>query len=288
LAPGGVNAESPDRPAIERADVYFEPPIAATKLCVIAFHLLGVAALFGAARRLSGSRTAWAIVALYCGSAFVLGVGGRGYAIGGMTFASHIAPAAVTLLAFALLERPAWSGVALAAAVGVLFYPVFMVPAWLGYYWSKRGQLRPFVVGFGVAALLIAGLVLLLSRPANGRGLVATIVDDTIGHQESPDAYGSSPFGFWGQRAGWRAWAMAPIANQQSMTRPVVLAFFVFAAGMFFVAQRRTAAQLALIAGAVAIGAELWKIHATATYVTWYYPFLLIGFLCDDKPAKSL
>jgi hypothetical protein len=28
------------------------------------------------------------------------------------------------------------------------------------------------------------------------------------------------------------------------------------------------------------MGAQLWKIHATATYVTWYYPFLLIGFFC--------
>ena len=47
----------------------------------------------------------------------------------------------------------------------------------------------------------------------------------------------------------------------------------------------RTPAQLALIVAAVAMGAELWKIHATATYVTWYYPFLLLGFLCDE-PAR--
>ena len=70
------------------------------------------------------------------------------------------------------------------------------------------------------------------------------------------------------------------------MTRPVVLMFFLFAASMFVVAQRRTPAQFALVVAAVAIGAELWKIHATATYVTWYYPFLLIGFLCGppDDP----
>jgi hypothetical protein len=49
---------------------------------------------------------------------------------------------------------------------------------------------------------------------------------------------------------------------------------------MFVVAQRRGPAQFALIVAAVAIGAQLWKIHATGTYVTWYYPFLLIGFLC--------
>jgi hypothetical protein len=281
LAPETVNSESPDRPPIESADVYFLPPLLATKLCVIAFHLLGVAALFAAARKLANADTAWTLTALYCSSAFVLGVGGDGYSIGGMTFVSHIAPASVTLLAFALLDRPAWSGALLAAGIGVLFYPVFMVPAWLGYYWTKRDRLTRFLAGFSIASLIIAGSVLALSRPAHGRGLIGTIVYDTIGHQESPEAYGSSPFGFWGQRGGWRGWAMTPIAAGQSMTRPVVLAFFAFAAAMFVVARGRTPAQLALIVAAVAIGAELWKIHATATYVTWYYPFLLIGFFCD-------
>ena len=125
-------------------------------------------------------------------------------------------------------------------------------------------------------------MVLLLSQPAGGHGKIRTIVSDTLGHQESHDAYGSSAFGFWGQRGGVRLWLMTPLIGDQSMTRPVVLMFFAFAAGMFVVAQRRTAAQLALIIAAVAMGAQLWKIHATATYVTWYYPFLLIGFLCGD------
>ena len=287
LAPHPVNAESPPRPAIESGDVYFLPPLGATKLCTAVFHLLAVGALFVAARRLAGVAAAWGIVALYCGSAYVLGVGGENYSIGGMTFVSHIAPAATTLLAFALLDRPAWSGAALAASIGTLFYPVFMVPAWLGYYWNDSDQLKRFVIGIGVASLAIAGLVLLLSRPAHGHGLIGTIASDTLGHQESAEAYGSSPFGFWGQRGGVRLWLMTPLVGGRSMMRPVVLMFFAFAASMFLVAQRRTPAQLALIVAAVAMGAELWKIHATATYVTWYYPFLLIGFLCDDAAHNA-
>jgi len=287
LSPHPVNVESAPRPPIESGDVYFLPPIGATKLCAAAFHLLAVAALFAAGRRLAGATAAWAIVVLYCGSAYVLGVGGERYSIGGMTFVSHIAPAAMTLLAFAVLQHPAWSGAALATSVATLFYPIFMVPAWLGYYWKDRDQLKQFAAGFGVAALAIAALVLLLSRPAHGHGLIGTIASDTLGHQESPEAYGSSPFGFWGQRGGVRLWLMTPLIGSQSMTRPVVLMFFVFATSMFFVAQRRTAAQLALIVAAVAMGAELWKIHATATYVTWYYPFLLIGFLCGDRVSDG-
>ena len=281
LAPKPINPQSLARPPIETEDVYFEPPILATKLCAIAFHLLGVFALFIAARALTDAAGAWTLVALYSSSAFVLGVGAAGYSIGGVTFVSHIAPAAVTLLAYALLPSPAWSGAMLAAGIGVLFYPVFMVPAWLGYYWNSRERMKRFLVGFTLSSLVIGGGVLALSQPAHGRGLVGTIVYDTIGHQESPEAYGSSPFGFWGQRGGARGWLMTPLASGQSMTRPVVLAFFLGAAFMFFVAQRKTPAQFALIVAAIAMGAELWKIHATATYVTWYFPFLLIGLFCD-------
>jgi hypothetical protein len=246
-------------------------------------------ALFVAARRLSGSRAAWGVVALYCSSVYVLGVGDGAYSIGGITFTSHIAPAAVTLLAFALLHRPAWSGVALAAAIGALFYPVFMVPAWVGYYWGRREQLRRFAIGFGLACLVIGGSVLAQSRPAHGRSRIGTILYDTVGHQESAEAYGSSPFGFWGQRGGVRGWLMTPLVGEQSMTRPVVLLFFGFAAAMFVVAQGRAPAQFALIVAAIAMGAQLWKIHATATYVTWYLPFLLIGVLCgpDDVPNDT-
>jgi hypothetical protein len=105
---------------------------------------------------------------------------------------------------------------------------------------------------------------------------------DTVGHQESPRAYGLSLFGFWGQRDGVRGWLMTPLIADESMTRPVVVAFFAFAAGLFFVARGRSPSQLALLVAAVAMGAQLWKIHATATYVAWYYPLLLIGLFCDS------
>src|SRR6185503_6528055 len=134
-------------------------------------HLLGVFALFVAARALTDSASAWTVVALYASSAFVLGVGAAGYSIGGITFV--------------LLPAPAWSGALLAAGIGVLFYPVFMVPAWLGYYWNSRERMKRFLVGFTLTSIVIGGGVLALSQPAHGRGLVGTIVYDTIGHQES-------------------------------------------------------------------------------------------------------
>lgn len=288
LSPELVNPNATAHPPLGPQSAYYLPPLLATQLCAVAFHALAVAALFIGARRLAGRTNAWAVVALYCGSAFVLGVGDGDYAIGGMTFISHIAPAAVTLAAFALLPRPAASGALLATGIGVLFYPVFMFPAWLGYYWRDRRGARKFLAGFLAASLLIGGGVLLRSRPANGRGVVGTVLWDTLGHQESPTAYGSSPFGLWGQRGGLRGALMQPLVDGQPMTRPVVLLFFLFVGATFFMARGRSPAQLALLVAAVAMGAEMWKVHATATYVTWYYPFLLIGLFATPGDARAL
>jgi hypothetical protein len=286
LKPRGVNDTSPDRPVLGGPTPYFLPPPLATNLCTIAFHLAGVFALFVAARRMQGTAVAWALVALYCGSAYVLGVGSEGDLVGGMTFISHIGPASTTLVAFALLNRPAWSGAALAVSIGVLFYPLFLVPAWMGYYWTRKPELLRALAGFSLAAALIGGTVLLLSRPAENRGLVSTIMHDTLGHQEDSTAYGLSPFGFWGTRSGLRWQVMQPLVPGISTTRPVVLAFFLMAGAAFFVARGRRPADLALLVAAIAIGAQLWKIHGTGTYVTWYYPFLLLGFFAN-APAEG-
>ncbi len=154
--------------------VYVLPPILASQLATVTFHILGVIGLFVAARRLIGNDGAWGVTALYCGSAYVMGVGGDREMINGMTFASHIAPAAVTMLAFAALPRPWLSGALLATATWTLFYPAFFFPAWAGYYWRSRTQLIAFVGGFAIAGLVIGVPVLLRSQPIEGRGVIST------------------------------------------------------------------------------------------------------------------
>jgi hypothetical protein len=280
LEPQGVNTLSPDHPPVGPDSTYYLPPILATKLVVVLLHVLGVLALFRVARRLRGPDVAWALVVLYCGSAYVLGVGSEGDLVGGLTFVSHIAPASITLLAFAALGRPLLSGGLLAISIGTLFYPVFLVPAWLGYYWDDRAARTRFVTGLAVTALLIGGATLALSRAAHDRSRLGTVLHDTLGHQESLEAYGRSPFGFWGQRGGVRGLLMTPLVGGVPTTRPVVIVYMLGAAAAFFLTRRRGQPELALTIAVVVIGALLWKVHGTGTYVAWYYPFLLIGFLC--------
>jgi hypothetical protein len=275
--PVRLNPISSARPPLGADSTYYLPSPLATQLCTIAFQLVAVAALFMAGRRVAGRDAAWALVALYCGSAFVLGMGGEEYYIGGMTFTSHIAPPALTTAAFASLAYPATAGVLLVAAGGCGFYPAFLFPAWLGYFWTKRDERVRFVAGVVVAAFVVGTFVLLRSRPAGGRGLVGTILWDTFGHHSDPAGYGASPFGFWGQRGGWRAWMMRPLSGGSGLTAPALVLFYSFALSCFFLARRRGQHVLALLSAAVVIGANVVKIHSTGTYVAWFYPFLLLG-----------
>jgi hypothetical protein len=178
-----------------------------------------------------------------------------------------------------MLHRPAIAASLLVAAAGVGFYPAFLAPAWLGFYWDRPIERRRFLTMLAIWGTVLAAAVLLLSRPAGDRGLIGTILWDTFGHHTDPAGYGFSSFSFWGQRGGIRGWLMRPLVGTVGLTTPAFLAFVAFACGCFVLARRRPVPALALLTAAVVIGANLLKVHPTGTYVAWYYPFLLIGFL---------
>lgn len=287
LNPEPPNRTEPTRDDLEAGAEYLLPPALASQLTTVSFHFLGLVSLVLIGRRLAGPQVAWGIAALYCGSAYVMGVGGPRETIGGMTFISHIAPAAVSLLAFSALARPFAAGALLVASAATVFYPVLFFPAWLGHYWDRRTSAWRFVGGCTLAAVVIGVPVLALSQPIEGHGVLGTVVRESVGHHQGTDTYGQSTFGFWGQRAGIRAVFSQPLVAGEFTTTPMFLLTMGFAAGMFFVARKTTPQQLALITAALAIVAQLSKVHGTGVYVNWYYPFLLIGFLAYRSQAGS-
>jgi hypothetical protein len=279
VSPRPVNEQSPAMPQLGDHSTYYLPPLLATKLCAAAFQLAGVAALFIAVRRMTDLRAALAVVALYCGSLAVLGIGGAVDSVAGITFVSHVAPAAAALIAFAALPWPAISGVLLVIAAGIGFYPAFMAPAWLGYYWNNPVHRWRFAAAVTISGLALGAAIYAASQPAGERSRVGTILYDTLGHHTDPKGYGSSPFGFWGQRGGIRRVFSTPLVGGSGLTTPAWLAFAALMASTFVLARGRSPAQLASLAGAVAIAATLVKPHATGTYLAWSYGLILVGVL---------
>jgi hypothetical protein len=266
---------------------YMEPPTIATQLLLALFQLIAVTALAVIGFRWQGVSLAAALVALYCASAAVLGAGGIRESLTGVTFVSHVIPPAMTLVAFGLIDSPMASGTALALAAWTGFYPAFFGPIWLGWQWGRGWKpAATFSAPIAVISAVMIAWVLMESRPAPGMTLIATIVRDTFGHHTDVAGYGSSPFGLWGQATGITGFFGAPLIGQSTFTAPFFLLFAAFLGWAGWSARTATLPGLALLTAAAGIGATVWKVHATATYMTWFYPFLLLGLL-GTSAARS-
>lgn len=256
---------------------YLHPPLLATRLTLLTFHILGLWALITIGRKLGSPAAGWGLACLYAASPYVQGLGGAEFSINGVTYISHIAPAAVLLLAFAALDQPVRAGALLGVAAGVLFWPAFLVPLWFGYYFWRRIGWKQFIAAFLMVCALIVVVVWWRTASTESETVLQVVHRSTVGHQEGKEAYGSSTFGFWGTHPSAAAFWQQPLVTGWPLLKPAFLLFAVFLVVTFFLARGRTVAQFALLTAAVAIATQLWKSHAGGTYVEWYLPFLLIG-----------
>jgi hypothetical protein len=172
------------------------------------------------------------------------------------------------------------SGALLAVAAGLGFYPAFFFPIWVAWWWRREPRGAVWFAGaFAVVCVAVGTWVLARSSAADGLTLVGTIVRDTLGHHSDPHGYGLSLYGLWGQQAGPLEWFGHPLVGTASWSTPFFVLFLGSLALAAWLAAGADLARVSLLTSGAAIGANLWKVHATATYVSWYYPFLLLGVL---------
>ena len=163
-----------------------------------------------------------------------------------------------TVLAY---RRPAVAGAFLGVAAAPFFFPVVVLPAWLGFYWG-RGALR-----FGLSFVLAGGLCLGLIGLAiwlNGGEFFSIL--------QSP----------WNQST-WQPWK-APPADSRSVwvgvhwayRMPVFLAYLAFVGATAFWPQPKNLAHVLALSAAVLIGIQFWYADQGGVYVLWYLPFLVL------------
>ena len=66
----------------------------------------------------------------------------------------HVIPAALLVWAILCYRRPLTSGMLLAIATGLVYYPLFLLPLWVSFYW-RRGLMR-FAIGVVVTLTVMA------------------------------------------------------------------------------------------------------------------------------------
>jgi hypothetical protein len=141
----------------------------------------------------------------------------------------------------------------LGLSVGLIYYPVFLIPLW-GSFYIRRGGLR-FVAGLGCTIAVIAGAV-------------AIFMPDRLGMfwEHYKDIF--NPFrgvgeGLW---AHWHPYARLPLS----------VLFCCFALGMALWPARKNLGTLLSCSAAVMLGTQFWYPDGGLLHMNWYLPLLLM------------
>jgi len=183
----------------------------------------------------------------------------------------HVLPAAMLVWGVFFYRRPLVAGIFLGLAMGLIYYPLYLLPLWVSFYW-KRGLLR-FSLGVG-ASLVVACLALIFFSEsasdyfANFRQAFGLVKPKFDGLE-----------GVWG--LGW----------QNAYRVPVIAAFAVLA-GLFALwpAQKNLGTLLSCSA-AILVASQLWHGFGGGLFMAWYLPLLLLTFFrpnLEDRVALSV
>ena len=237
--------------------------------------LLALLALFRLARRQGDRNLALTVVFVYAISPYLIGMTGEL----GIERASHIAAAPFILIALLLLDRPAWAGILLGIATGMLYYPLFLAPLWFGYLRRKeslRHGLR-FLMGFAAVGIVCIVMLLVMVKPVEkSESPLGAFFDDTIAQQQFKPGYGNSRLSFWGQYPALARWGK-PTAG---------IVYVLFCLAPAFVPCRLDNQRLIALTAAILVGIQLILSFAGGTYIGFYLAPLILTIV-GPRPARE-
>lgn len=183
----------------------------------------------------------------------------------------HALPAALLIWAVACYRQPMIAGILLGLAAGVNYYPLFLLPLWLSFYWP-RGLTR-FVSGVFYSLITCVLALFFFSRNMTefGQHLVAMFgvwIPRTTGLE-----------GIWS--LGW-----SPMYRL-----PVITAFLVLSISMALWPAQKNLGTLLSCTAAIMVGAQFWHGYGGGLYMAWYLPLLLLTVFrpnLEDRVALSV
>ncbi|MEN6457423.1 MAG: hypothetical protein ABFC63_00680 [Thermoguttaceae bacterium] len=181
----------------------------------------------------------------------------------------QVVPAMLLLWAVAAYRRPLVAGLLLGLAGGLIYYPLFLLPLWLGFYWW-RGAVR-----FGVGVVVsLALLVVTLAIYAPEAGAFLDNVQLMFGWRNPFAIKATGIWQFW--RAEYRI--------------PVVALFGVISLGLAIWPPHKNLGTLLSCSAAVMLATQFWHADQGGLCVAWYLPLLILTIFrpnLEDRVALS-
>ena len=180
----------------------------------------------------------------------------------------HVVPGMLLVWAVATYRRPMLAGVLLGFAAGLIYYPLFLLPLWLAFYW-RRGVVR-FAFGVALALAVLAGS--LVWFPPDGGSWAA--VQQMFGLRNPLNV---KPTGFWA-------------FYDPNYRIPVMALFVAICGGLAIWPAHKNLGTLLSCSAAVMLATQFWHADQGGLYLGWYLPLLILTILrpnLEDRVALS-
>ncbi len=178
----------------------------------------------------------------------------------------HVLPGALLVWAVASFRRPWISGACVGLATGVVYYPLFLLPLWISFYW-ERGCKR-FVGG------------VLISIAVCVTTLAFTSLDYEHFNQQV-----QATFGFWfplmdGLEGIWG------LGWDSSYRLPILVAFVALCVSFAFWPSEKNIGTLFSYSCVVMLGVQFWHGFEGGLIMAWFLPLALMAFFRPNTASR--
>ena len=188
---------------------------------------------------------------------------------------NHVLPAALLLWAVVFYRRPALAGIFIGLSVGAVYYPIFLLPLWISFYW-QRGVVR-FLAGLIGAVAVLAMCLLLVDKGFANFGDNLRLMFGLF----TPNMTSKNMVGVWSDYFGWESiWRLPCIAISICLS-----AFFAL-----WPAQKNLGTLLSCSA-AMMVAVQFWHAYGGGTYIAWFMPLMLLTIFrpnLEDRIALTV
>ena len=185
---------------------------------------------------------------------------------------THALPGALVVWAIVFYRWPLLAGAMIGLAFGTIYYPIFLLPLWISFYW-QRGLMR-FLIG---ALAMVAVLILVLAMKSEDTAALWEKLRAWF-NLMSPLAQGRMS-GVWGDY--W-----LPIYRY-----PIIAAHIGLSLSMALWPAQKNLGTLIAYSAAMMLGTQFWFAHSGGLALAWYLPLLLLTTFrpnLEDRVALSV
>ena len=180
---------------------------------------------------------------------------------------SHVLPGAMLVWAMLCIRRPLIAGLFIGLASGTVYYPIFLLPLWISFYWEKG--VRDFAVGVLIAlTICIATLAFTSSDLAHFGAQLRTTFGFWVPKMTGLD-------GIWG--LGW-----------DSIYRlPILVAFVSLCVSFVFWPTEKNVGTMCAYTAAVMLGVQFWHGFEGGLIMAWFMPTLLMTIFRPNTVGRD-